>query len=261
MHGAPSNLDDDAMPKDRMALVADKTDPTMLFVAGNGDQIAYRVDWKAGRWTAMTEDDTADHSAPHCDCRNFFWSPKGSELLLVSDGGIFARAGASKAGGRWRSANGDIGMSGGLPHQLYTLFAFMLLPMIAQSHGLACHKLLVVCLLTVPTRSMLACLPDVCACACVHGVPPVHGVQGRWSFLRRSGTGTSIGGSAVPKTMTSRPRPQTQRPVNLNALHCSPFFFQNGAKIWILDVFCYRIPTPMGAGGPNQNTSQIQHQG
>ena len=36
-------------------------------------------------------------------------------------------------------------------------------------------------------------------------------------------------------------------------------FLSKGATIWIWEVFCYRIPAPIGAGGPNQNTSRINY--
>ena len=41
-------------------------------------------------------------------------------------------------------------------------------------------------------------------------------------------------------------------------------YTSKGRTISIRDVFCYQIPTPLGAGGkgaggPNQNTSRIQH--
>ena len=107
----PTDLDGDAMPKDRMALLPHPTEASTLFVAGNGDTIAYRVNWQSGSWTDMTGADTADNSAPHCDCRNFHWSADSKELYLVSDGGIFGRTGAESAkGGVWRSMNGDIGV-------------------------------------------------------------------------------------------------------------------------------------------------------
>jgi hypothetical protein len=102
-------MDDDAMPKDRMAVLAHPTIPTMLFVAGNGGKVAYRVNRDTGEWVDMTIDDTADNSAPHCDCRNFHWGDD-DELYLVSDGGIFGRRGPSAPGGSWRSLNGDIGV-------------------------------------------------------------------------------------------------------------------------------------------------------
>jgi hypothetical protein len=123
--GGPPNLDDDAMPKDRMALQAHPSDPTLLFVAGNGDQIAYRVKWENGTWESLSDaDDTTDGSAPHCDCRNFLWADSSSgsgdggggdtdtaQLLLVSDGGVFGRTRPeTKGAGKWQSLNGDIGV-------------------------------------------------------------------------------------------------------------------------------------------------------
>ena len=109
-------LDDDAMPKDRMALLPHPHDPTMLFVAGNGDKIAYRVhldDTPGGRidavWTSMAGEDASNGAAPHCDCRNFAWDPASGSLLLVSDGGIFRRTEPERPGGKWLSANGNYG--------------------------------------------------------------------------------------------------------------------------------------------------------
>eukprot|EP00937_MAST-01D_sp_MAST-1D-sp2_P003279 g3279.t1 len=125
-------LDDDSMPKDRMALLAHPAQPDTLFVAGNGDHIAWRVRWREGAWTKMFgRSGTADGSAPHCDCRNFAWRGGGAgagvgagagavaadgALVLVSDGGLFERSSPSApdvtdkaTGGSWRSLNGDIG--------------------------------------------------------------------------------------------------------------------------------------------------------
>ena len=106
-----AGLDDDAMPKDRMALLPHPTDSATLFVAGNGDKIAFRVDVPTAAWTTMTDDkDTVDGSAPHCDCRNFAWDAASESLLLVSDGGIFRREQPAAAGkGKWVSSNGDFG--------------------------------------------------------------------------------------------------------------------------------------------------------
>ena len=120
-------LDDDAMPKDRMALLPHPNDPGMLFVAGNGDQIAYRVTLREANsspgakgglpaarklyasWAAMVGSDVVNGASPHCDCRNFGWDPATNSLLLVSDGGIFRRTQPERPGGKWLSANGDVG--------------------------------------------------------------------------------------------------------------------------------------------------------
>lgn len=102
-------LDDDAMPKDRMALLVDPDDPELLYVAGNGGNVAWRAQWKEGTWDDLTANDTKDGSEPHVDCRNYAWYGPGKSLLLVSDGGLFMREQPKSKGGRWRSANGDIG--------------------------------------------------------------------------------------------------------------------------------------------------------
>jgi len=126
----PHNLrqDDDQMPKDRMALLADPQDPSLLYVAGNGGAQPHRVAWATGVWEKMwgprgparldphATHYTSDGSAPHGDCRNWAWRPGAApgdpgSLVLTSDGGIFERdrpRGALDAG-RWRSLNGDIG--------------------------------------------------------------------------------------------------------------------------------------------------------
>ena len=108
-------LDDDSMPKDRMALLVHPTDPTLLFVAGNGDKIAYRVrlDQQTSTtkihaaWSSLTGNDTSNNAAPHCDCRNFAWDRDSGSLLLVSDGGIFRRTQPEHPGGKWLSSIGD----------------------------------------------------------------------------------------------------------------------------------------------------------
>ena len=56
----------------------------------------------------------ADGSEPHGDCRNYAWDSSlgaaGGRLVLVSDGGIFARVQPRSGGGNaeWVSLNGDI---------------------------------------------------------------------------------------------------------------------------------------------------------
>ena len=127
---AGHGLDDDAMPKDRMALLPHPHDASTLFVAGNGDKIAYRVNISGGgggsgdgdgggggrsrspltaQWTSMVGSDAGNGAAPHCDCRNFGWDGASGALLLVSDGGIFRRTRPERAGGDWLSAIGDYG--------------------------------------------------------------------------------------------------------------------------------------------------------
>jgi hypothetical protein len=97
------------MPKDRMGMLLDPDDSSILYVAGNGGHIAYRVDVQSGAWSDLVDADTSDGSEPHCDCRNFGWDPATKSLLLVSDGGVFMRSQPKKKGGKWRSLNGVIG--------------------------------------------------------------------------------------------------------------------------------------------------------
>jgi hypothetical protein len=104
----PRSMDDDGMPKDRMALLADPVYGDLLYVAGNGGALAWRVNVTTGIWTKMwDEPDVVDGSVPHGDCRNFAWDQASERLLLVTDGGIFARIQPREPGGRWISLNGD----------------------------------------------------------------------------------------------------------------------------------------------------------
>lgn len=107
--GAPARLDLDGMPKDRMALLVHPNDESILFVAGNAAALVWRVSWRAGAWVASGATDTADGSAPHSDCRRYYWEPTTSALVLLSDGGAFLRDLPTSPGGRWRSLAGDTG--------------------------------------------------------------------------------------------------------------------------------------------------------
>ena len=100
-------LDNDCMPKDRMALLADPDEPEFLYVAGNARYNTYRVNFAAGQWTDLKG---PDGSEPHSDDRNYAWDPtvKGGRLVLVSDGGVSVRD-SPRASAPWRSANGDMG--------------------------------------------------------------------------------------------------------------------------------------------------------
>jgi hypothetical protein len=63
------HLDQDGMPKDRMALLVHPHNSSILFVAGNAGSLAWRVDWQGAQWTKAFGMDTADASTPHVDCR------------------------------------------------------------------------------------------------------------------------------------------------------------------------------------------------
>ena len=106
--GAP-RLDRDGMPKDRMALLAHPADEAMLFVAGNADALVWRVAWREGVWTEAAGRDTSDGSAPHGDCRNYYWEPMGGSLILLNDGGAHMRSQPDARGGTWHSLAGNTG--------------------------------------------------------------------------------------------------------------------------------------------------------
>ncbi|KAL3915133.1 MAG: hypothetical protein SGILL_005791, partial [Bacillariaceae sp.] len=109
----PMSMDQDSMPKDRMTLLADPEFDDLLYVAGNAEALAWRVNTTTGAWTKLWDKpDVMDGSIPHGDCRNYAWdNGSGNEenptLVLVSDGGIFSRIQPRQPGGRWISLNGD----------------------------------------------------------------------------------------------------------------------------------------------------------
>ncbi len=105
----PLSLDEDGMPKDRAAVMADPVHPDILYVAGNAGAVAWRVDIFRGRWDAMYGNDTADGSCPHCDCRSWAWEKHSNSALLTSDGGVFMRSSPRSAGsGAWHGVQGDM---------------------------------------------------------------------------------------------------------------------------------------------------------
>lgn len=106
----PTSMDEDAMPKDRMAVLGDPTENGIMYVAGNAGALAWRVNVTSGDWTQMWDKpDVLDGSVPHGDCRNYAWDSDygNGRLLLVSDGGIFSRIQPRAPGGKWVSLNGD----------------------------------------------------------------------------------------------------------------------------------------------------------
>ena len=109
----PMPMDEDSMPKDRMALFGDPHIENILYVAGNAGALAWRVDLSNGpksTWVKLWDaPDVADGSEPHGDCRNYLWDYVNNRLILTSDGGIFARLGPNAGGGKWVSLNGNIG--------------------------------------------------------------------------------------------------------------------------------------------------------
>lgn len=107
---SPQSMDQDAMPKDRMAILVDPTNSSNLYVAGNAGSVVYRVHWQSPvTWTnMMTTNDTVTVSQPHVDCRSLTWNPTTNSLLLTSDGGIFQRTQPATVGGNWTTKNGDI---------------------------------------------------------------------------------------------------------------------------------------------------------
>ena len=48
--GQPTSMDEDGMPKDRMAILADPTLPDLMYVAGNAGALAWRVNTTIGQW-------------------------------------------------------------------------------------------------------------------------------------------------------------------------------------------------------------------
>lgn len=106
----PDSLDSDKMPKDKIAVLADPNDPSILYVAGNLGNI-YRVEqWstKNANWVKMGGADAVDGSSPHADCRHLAWDHDTGDLILTNDGGIHRRTQPQTSGGRWFGSAGDI---------------------------------------------------------------------------------------------------------------------------------------------------------
>ena len=105
-----TSLDDDNMPKDRMALLVDPDDSGLLYVAGNGGQVVWRGRWREDdpAWEDMLQDVAEGTGLPHVDCRNFAWDAGTGSLVLVSDGGVFVPNSPKEKGGSWVSGNGDL---------------------------------------------------------------------------------------------------------------------------------------------------------
>lgn len=90
----------------RQNQLVDPGDDSLLYAVGNVETRYARLG--NGPWFSM--DNTEDKSFPHADNRNLYFYNATKELLLVCDGGIFARSTPVQNGtGRWRSLNGDIG--------------------------------------------------------------------------------------------------------------------------------------------------------
>jgi hypothetical protein len=107
----PTSMDEDSMPKDRMAVLGDPDHADLMYVAGNAGALAWRVNVTSKKWVKMWDKpDVVDGTEPHGDCRNYAWDSTSNDdgrLVLVSDGGIFARELPRQAGGRWVSLNSD----------------------------------------------------------------------------------------------------------------------------------------------------------
>ena len=104
----PTSMDEDGMPKDRMAVLADPSLDDVLYVAGNAGALAWRVNVTSVEWTKMWDrPDVLDTSLPHGDCRNYAWDHESDRLVIVSDGGVFVRDSPRVPGGSWRSLNGN----------------------------------------------------------------------------------------------------------------------------------------------------------
>jgi len=104
----PLSLDEDGMPKDRAAVMADPERADIVYVAGNAGAVAWRVDVTQGRWDIMYGNDTRDGSCPHCDCRSWAWDHHTGSALLTSDGGVFLRTSPRAGGGVWKGVQGDM---------------------------------------------------------------------------------------------------------------------------------------------------------
>ena len=129
-------VDNDFAARDRMAIFVQPDDDSILYMAGNGGYLIYRIDWRRslnqppctvnqtsgtcynasvdptiwqGMFNTPFQNDTIDAQFPHVDFRNFAWDSDTASLLVVSDGGVYVRFLPNTSSGWWRGYNGNLG--------------------------------------------------------------------------------------------------------------------------------------------------------
>jgi hypothetical protein len=116
-----------------LSLAADPTNPNLVYLGGDRQESPFPTsiganDFTANimrgdrtlprgfdafapspQWTAITDLQTANKSAPHADSRRLVFDAQGN-LLEGDDGGIYKRTNPQTSGGDWVSLNGNISL-------------------------------------------------------------------------------------------------------------------------------------------------------
>jgi photosystem II stability/assembly factor-like uncharacterized protein len=131
--GAPTGIHPGAQASFHLSIVADPTDPNIVYVGGDrqpykNESIGAPVSFPnasgamnytgrlfrgdaskplGSQWTHLTHIGTASNSAPHADSREMTFDARG-DLIETDDGGIYKRVNPRSAAGDWVSLNGDL---------------------------------------------------------------------------------------------------------------------------------------------------------
>ncbi|HEX6901200.1 MAG TPA: RTX toxin [Thermoanaerobaculia bacterium] len=131
--GAPVGIHPGAQAALHLSLVADPTDPNIVYVGGDRQPLfnepvgtapffpnsigansftgrLFRGDASkpaGSQWAPLTHAGTASNSAPHSDSREMTFDSRG-DLIETDDGGIYKRTNPRSASGDWFSLNGDL---------------------------------------------------------------------------------------------------------------------------------------------------------
>ncbi len=102
-----------------LALAIDPTDTRVVYIGGDTrtsppfTATAYRVvlDSSSGQssFESLTDSGTADNSSAHADSRNFAFDMNG-RMILVGDGGVYARTSPLSDGGTWTGLNNGLAL-------------------------------------------------------------------------------------------------------------------------------------------------------
>lgn len=133
IEGAPVGIHPGAQGSIHLSIVADPTDPNIVYVGGDRQPLfnepiggpvsfpnsigaanftgrLFRGDASkasGSQWVPLTHVGTASNSAPHADSREMTFDARG-DLIETDDGGVYKRTNPRSASGDWFSLNGDL---------------------------------------------------------------------------------------------------------------------------------------------------------
>ena len=102
-----------------LALLADRTNPNVVYVAGDrgGSGFSasiFRGDASTNAWTSVV-DGGANNTSPHADCRSMAWDAAGN-IVLGSDGGVYTLTGVGTSSQIWQGSVGTLDV-----HEVYSV--------------------------------------------------------------------------------------------------------------------------------------------